>query len=145
MRDFDYSQVPTGWALCFQADCPQASDCLRHHAARLMPKGVMKHMSVTPNARGTDGCRLFVADKPVLMARGMTHITKGYNPWEARDINAQLYECFGSRAQFYRYRQGQRPIPPEKQQQVADIFRRLGHDKAPVFDHLEEEFYFPTE
>ena len=100
MKDLTYSEVPFNWALCFQSDCQQASTCLRHHAARLIPKSVTKHVAVTPSARKADGCRMFVADEPVQVAYGMNQITEGYNPWAARDIHARLYECFGSRAHF---------------------------------------------
>lgn len=143
MKDLIYSDVPSDWALCFQTSCPLADTCLRHHAATLLPADVRHHNAVCPQARTADACSMYVSDTPVQIAIGMTHITDGYNPWDARDIKQQLFECFGSRTHYYRYRNGEYPIPPAKQQEVADIFRRLGHTKPPVFDHLKEAYYFP--
>lgn len=142
MTTLRYSDIPDQWALCMQADCPMASRCLRYHAASVLPKHVRQHVMVLPSARTADGCKSFVADQPQQVAYGMSRITEGMNPWLARDVHADLFELFGSRATFYRKSYGS-PIAPDMQERVAAVLRSHGVSAPPRFDRVEEAYYFP--
>jgi len=76
----------------------------------------------------------------VRMARGMRHLLPPLGYEEGIALRRQLYEIFGSKSQYYRYRDGLWPIPPSKQKRVADLFRQFGLEGEPKFDAYTEGF-----
>ena len=143
MKQLNYEDVPRNWAICFHAECPIADKCLRRHAATLAPEGLSHHECVLPAARQDDGCTMYVPDEPVAIARGMTHIFKGVASFDVPRLRKMLEACFGSRAQYYRYRAGRFEITPEQQALVAAAFRKMGYTEPPVFDHTSVRYFFP--
>lgn len=143
MKELSYSDVPRNWAVCFQSDCPLAANCLRHHAAQLLPADVLVHHTVLPTARTADGCRLFVEDAPAVIARGMKRLFDGLESWQAQKLRKSVIACFGSRAQFYRYRDGHYPLTPEQMGRIQRIFRQFDENREPQFDNVTESYYFP--
>ena len=144
MKDLIFDDVPRNWAICFQTDCPLAVKCLRYHAATLAPATLTQHTTVLPATRTDAGCSLFVADEPVVVARGMTRIFDGVKSWDVPRLRNALEACFGSRAQYYRYRSGRYDITPAQQARVAEIFRKNGYAQPPVFDQTSVRYYFNT-
>ena len=170
MNDLTFTDFPLNWALCFQADCPLASRCLRYRGGTLLPAGKPAWMAVNPKLRKSDDCKLFVADEPVRMAYGMKGLDNDLNVIEAQQLHEALYDFFGSRSRYYRFRncRDDRPtsvsgldntdvtfaadaraarntfgITPQQQAAIADIFRRLGLKGEPQFDYYEWQYYFP--
>ena len=143
MKEISYSDVPRNWAVCFQADCPLAANCLRHHAAQLVPSNVLTRHTVLPTARTADGCRLFVEDAPVCIARGMTRLFDGLESWQAQKLRKSVIACFGCRAHYYRYRNGRYPITPEQVSRIQRIFQQFDKNCKPRFDEVTESYYFP--
>lgn len=84
-----------------------------------------------------------MADKPVVVARGMTRIFDGVKAYDVPRLRDALEGCFGSRAQYYRYRAGRYEITPQQQERVADIFRTLGYTQPPKYDHTSLRYFFP--
>lgn len=142
-KSLQFSDVPHNWAICYQHDCPLADTCLRHHAAMLAPANLMYHVSVLPGARTAEGCTLFVADKPVVLARGMKRMFPTAEPWKDPVLRKGLEGIFGCHAQYYRYRSGRFLITPEQQARVAALFRKHGINSTPRYDQTEELYYFP--
>ncbi len=137
-----FSDVPTNWPICFQADCPLAANCLRHHAAQLAPADLRHHECVLPGARTADGCHSFVEDKPVRLARGMKRLLPRITSEEGMALRQQLYNLFGSTSQFYRYRRGRWPIPPALQARVVALLHKYGYKTDQPFDEYTEGYYF---
>jgi hypothetical protein len=142
MKELNYSDIPHTWAVCFQNDCPMAQQCLRYHAAQLLPADQKTHNTVLQTARNDESCQLYVADQPVKVAYGMTKLFSGLKPWVASDLRHQVEVVFGSLAQYYRYRGGRYPISPKQQALIADIFARNGLPTTLNFDRIEEKYYF---
>lgn len=140
-----FADIPHDWAICYQHDCPLAGECLRHHAAVVAPDNLRYHNTVLHAARTDEGCTLFAEDKPVRIARGMTAMFPTEKPWLDAQLRAELQCLFGSRAQYYRYREGRFPISPEQQQRVADIFRTHGIEREPRYDQTVLQYYFPRQ
>lgn len=170
MNNLSFNDLPFGWALCFQSDCPLAGRCLRHRGGTLLPEGTLACRTVNPHLRTADGCKLFVAAEPVQMAYGMTGLDHSLNVIEAKELHEALYDYFGSRSRYYRFRncRDDRPrsvsgispvaeaeadevgatrhtfgISPQQQADIAAIFRRLGLKGEPRFDHYEARYFFP--
>ena len=138
----NFSDIPSKWPICLQADCPLATTCLRHHAAQLAPAELRHHECVLPGARTADGCHSFVEDKPVRLARGMTCLLPRITTEEGMALRQQLYALFGSTSQFYRYRRGRWLISPRLQARVEALFRKHGYKTDKLFDEYTEGYYF---
>ena len=143
MKDLNYADAPYNWALCFQNECPLHGTCLRYAVGQLMPANVTHHETVLPTARNAQGCCHYVETKRVVMARGMTHLFDGLSRWEAEELRKRVKACFGSHMQYYRYRNGVYPIPPEMQARIVRIFNDFKAGLLPRFDSTTEAFYFP--
>lgn len=139
----NYSLAPNDWAICFQNECPMADACLRHAIGRLAPADLTHHTIVLPAARQGDHCTLFVSKEPVLVARGMQHLLPSMPAELKSRVLRGLYDIFGSRAQYYRYREGRYPITPEQQHRVTSLFRSCGIRQEPVFDTTSWGYVFP--
>ncbi|MBQ9294822.1 MAG: hypothetical protein IJ219_07855 [Bacteroidaceae bacterium] len=143
MKPLSYSDAPTDWAVCLQDDCPLAQNCLRRTIGRMMPEGTLQHAIVLPAAREGDRCRLFAQAEPVQIAHGMSHLLDGLPSGLASTLRHRLYDIFGSKPQFYRFREGRYAISPEQQARVAALFTEYGITAKPQYDSTTEEFYFP--
>ena len=137
-----FSDIPQQWAICYQTDCPLASTCLRHHAATLVPADLLHHECVLPGARSTDTCLCFVEDRPMRLAYGMKRLLNGMTYEQGMALRSRLYDIFGSRSQFYRYREGRWPISPSQQARVAALFRESGLNGEPEFDAYATGYCF---
>ena len=143
-KPLSFSDVPHNWPICFQNECPLSAHCLRRRVAELAPEGLMYHACVLPAAHVGETCRLYVEAQPVGMAHGMTRLFADVKPWDLQALRHSIIGIFGSRAQFYRYRDGRYDITPEQQARVAAAFRHHGYTQPPVFDSMTEQYYFPA-
>ena len=159
MKELTFSDIPHNWAICYDAACPLAKQCLRHHAAMLAPDTLLEHNTVLSAARlsaqdstaeeqqqteADHVCRAYVADEPVTLAYGMRNLFNDIHPFEVRGLRQQVQAVFGEKSHYYRYREGRYPITPKQQTRVADIFLRHGYTKAIKFDRYEVQYYFPS-
>ena len=90
MNHLSYSDAPHNWAICFQDECPLAATCLRHAVALLAPDGLTHHHTVLPAAREAAPCRLYVEARPVVIARGMTHIFDDVRPADVPALRERM-------------------------------------------------------
>lgn len=143
MQDLTYSLAPQDWAICFQHDCLLSDNCLRHAIAQLAPPGLTHHTTVLPAARQDDHCRLFATKEPVRIARGMKRLLVSRSTGLASTIRKGLFDIFGSRSQYYRYRDGEYDISPEQQARVISHLQIFGYQNDEPFDNYNEQYYFP--
>lgn len=138
-----YSLAPHDWAICFQHDCPLAANCLRHAVALLAPADLKKHVTVLPAARQDGSCSLFATAEPQRIARGMKQLLVPGSHGASSDVRHALFNIFGSRSQYYRYRDGDYEISPELQKRVLRLLRRHGYKGQEPFDTYTTQFFFP--
>jgi hypothetical protein len=72
-------------------------------------------------------------------ARGMMHFYDEMTSRQERAIRRRLINAY-SRKPYYEYRNGDRPISPEMQQNIARICREEGYTAEPHYDSWEEDF-----
>ena len=144
MKEAQFSDVPRDWAVCLDEDCPLATTCQRRMFGRLIPADMVEHNVVLPGAWRGDKCQRYVEARPVRIVWGMTKLFAGVKWWEAQEMRWEIMnDIFGGRSQFYRYRRGRWPIPPERQEEIRAVFRRYGYEQEPRYDRVEETYYFP--
>lgn len=144
MQTTDFSLAPKDWAICFQNDCPLKEACLRYTFGQLAPTSLTHHATVLPAARQGDDCRLFATNRPVSVARGMHGLLAGVRAGDAAEMRQRLFDIFGSRSHFYRYRQGDYDITPRQQALVESLFRSFGYQHQVHYDHVTRKVCFPN-
>lgn len=139
-----FDEAPQKWAVCLQEDCPMAATCQRKLFGQLMPADTEEHNIVLPVARnGGNRCTKYVETRTYTMAWGMMHLFDEVKDYEKTPIRQKVMELFGNRMQFYRYRRALRPVDPDMQQRIAEVFRNFGYTQPLQFDRTTEEFLFP--
>ena len=141
-KDFDFKQVPYGWAMCYVAACPRKDECLRYQVYLSSPKFCTMNNCVMPNALLKKTCPHFHPISKMRVAVGFRHI---FNKVLANDIAAmrsELAAFLGCRATFYRYRRGDQPLNLRQQKWIQEMFRRYGYTDEVTFDKYEDVYVF---
>jgi hypothetical protein len=145
MNDIDFKEIPKDWALCQNGNCPKAGECLRHLACVQAPACVKKWECVLPSAINEEECHFFQSAEKVTMARGLNSIYRDVDSKKVRsDIRLKLTALFGSKGTYYRYKDGERTMTPQMQQQVADIVHLCAPTAEVSFDETFETYDFST-
>lgn len=140
-KDFDFKQVPYGWAMCYVEACPRKDECLRYQVYLSLP-GCMVNKCVMPAALRQPSCPHFRPIRKMRVAIGFQHI---FNKVLASDIaimRAELAAFLGCRATFYRYRRGDQPLNPRQQKWIQEMFRRHGYTDEVTFDQYKDVYVF---
>ena len=136
------SDVPKKYAVCFNRHCPRAGECLRHLCYTLLPATQLEHPCVLPQAWDGGECSQFAEAHPVQLAWGMSRLFTDVPSWKATAIRHELKHLFGSKPTYFRYRRGEFLITPQRQREIADIFRRYGYTTPRCYDHVLQGYYF---
>ena len=134
--------VPKGYAVCYNNQCPRNKECLRYLCYTVLPESEDVCPAVLPQAWQGDECRKFVEARPVQLAWGMKRLFKDVPSWQSPVIRHELMDLFGSRTTYFRYRRGEFLITPKQQEQVAEIFQRYGITAPRCYDHTLQTYYF---
>ena len=141
----DFEKIPDWWPLCSNGACEQRESCLRWKAWQEVPAKTEKWLCLTPSAWQDASCRHYAKAEKVRMARGFHKLMDRLKNREHRyQIRIKLTDYLGSKGTYYRYKDGERPISPEQQQWIADLFAKYGYDSNIGFDAYEDEFRFET-
>jgi hypothetical protein len=139
--NIDFNKIPSWWPLCPNAGCPQAADCLRHQALLQAPASVTHWPCLMPSAYNGTPCDYFIQARTVRLARGFADLMRGIRSRDTRhNTRMALTAYFGSRGSYYRYRDGERPLSPQQEQEVTAILRRNGITDEEPFDEYFDTF-----
>ena len=141
-NDFDFSQVPFNWPLCYLSQCPRHEECLRYEAHRHAPKQVTTHPCVMPTALEHDRCPHFHPIRKVRAAKGFRYIVSELKEKDLYPIRVEMTAYLGSRATYYRYKNGQLLLTPSQQERIAKILQRHGYTNEVRFDGYREIYQF---
>ena len=141
-KDFNFSQVPRSWALCYVSECPRKEDCLRYQACLAAPPIKYFGKCVMPNALVQKECPMFRPIQKTQVALGFRHIFNDVKANDVAQMRAELAAYLGCVATFYRYRNGERPLNPRQQQWIKDMFRRHGYSDDVPFDEVKDVYLF---
>ena len=135
-KEPQYETMPEHYLLCFNDECALADECLHRLAAR---SGRQKDEVVTAvNSVRCSGksCRYYKPNKVSTMAYGMKDSFHDVKADDIASLRNTLINHFG-RGSYYLRRNGLRPITPEEQQYISNVFRQFGYEVK--FDRMEEE------
>jgi hypothetical protein len=140
---FYYEKIPDWWALCPNRDCEMAATCLRHQVCMQVPQKYKLWTCVLPNAIEDGKCRFYQKAEKVTMAQGIAAVYKNVQSREARSlIRYALTAHLGSKGTYYRYKNGERLINPQMQQEIIDIVHRYAPGVEVSFDKTFEDYDF---
>ena len=107
------------------------------------PIGVKKWCCVLPTALSEGRCDFFVKAEKVRMASGLNDLL-GLMPSkkERSLLRLRLTDFFGSKGTYYRYKDGERLMNPQLQQQVLTIVQQYVPEAADCFDETFEAYDF---
>ena len=112
-EELNFSEVPLGYSVCLNQQCPKADTCLRRQAEINMPDSVT-HWS-------------FISLKHLAAHKQMLEI-----------VGRLIYSF--KRRTYYRVRKGERPLSPDEQQIVRDILKKHGVNEPWEFDSYYDSY-----
>lgn len=133
--------VPYNFARCFNAQCPQATKCLRHIAAHYNGTDHLYITSLNPMRYPADGnqCECFKAAVKVHVAWGLKQLLERVPYEDAIGIRSQLIGHYGKTG-YYRLYRGERGIMPKDQAYIKQLFINKGIKEEPAYHHTTEEY-----
>ena len=100
-------------------------------------------MCVLPNAMEEGKCCFYQKAEKVTMAQGITSIYKNVKSRDAcSKIRYALTGYLGSKGTYYRYKDSERLINPQLQQEMIDIVHQYAPDMEVHFDKTFEDYDF---
>jgi len=139
----NWEEVPEGWALCFNSECPRHESCLRWLAAQQAPQELTVARCVTPLAQQGGKCRHFATTEKLRYARGFSKIYDKVAKKDYTPMRKQMTEMLSGKRYYYEYMRGERRLSPEQQLRIQQLFAEKGYADSVQFDHYEENFTFP--
>jgi len=141
--EYNFSNMPLSWQVCFLSECPVKEQCLRQLAAQHLDKRRDFGPAVYPTMEiGEKGCRLFATGKPKRMAWGFSNLFAEVKSKDETGLRNSLKQYLGGHGSYYRYNRGERLLTPEQQTWIINLFRRYGYVEPLTFDHFAELYDF---
>ena len=133
--------MPKTFKLCVKADCPYASECLRHVALSLAAPDMQSISIINPAYLATvEGeCPVFHSAIPVRYAQGFVAMLSTLTVAQANALRVKLESHFGH-SLYFRLRSGKRLIDPASQAYIRQIMTELGVASLPDFDAYVEAY-----
>lgn len=134
-RDFEYQDVPAGYQLCFNTQCPMRETCLRWNAGGKVPADKKWGPAIYPTALEADGtCRYFHKMESKRMAWGFDKLFYNVLARDDRPLRRALKQLLGGKTPYYRYNRGDKLLTPEQQSAVIQLFQSMGYTRDLEFD-----------
>lgn len=140
-EELNFPEVPLGYSVCLNQQCPKASTCLRRQAEINMPDSVthwsfisLKHLAAIEGE-----CRYYRPCQKIRLAKGFIGILNKLPHKQMLEIVGRLIYSFKRRT-YYRVRKGERPLSPDEQQIVRDILKRYGVNESWEFDSYYDSY-----
>lgn len=131
------SIVYYGMAYCFNDACPKAERCFRHIAAQFKDATVKSGNAIYPDALHDGKCDYFIRPRIINAAWGFNGLYHNVRQQDVATLRSQITSLLGGKTSYYRIFRGEKLLTPEKQQEIARLFKAYGYP-TPRFDHYKE-------
>ena len=139
MSEINHSGRPKDYAVCFRKDCPLAQSCLRQLTANEPCQDERYIRLVNPYLvkDDTGNCPFYRSNKMVRVAYGIANIFDNL-PYSKHDYIFHCVQgCFG-KSTYYRVYHKQRPIWPNEQEYIQQVFARNGITEPVQFEEYRD-------
>ncbi len=135
-----FSKIPSTFVYCTNDDCVRKESCLRHLAFAYAPANQRVISILNKAALCDEGeCHEYLSNQPVIVAYGWGKLYDGIDFNMAKTIKKELQNHFG-RLNYYRYGRKEKPLWPEDQKYVKNLFVSHGIEKEPEYEYFEKQF-----
>ncbi|MCD8269753.1 MAG: DUF6078 family protein [Parabacteroides sp.] len=140
-QTFEPGNVPQGYPLCLNRECPHASTCLKQLAEQAMPDDKKYWNIISPRYQAAQQgeCSDYRPDKKIYYAQGFMNILGELTVNQYNSVVLGLIRMFGKRS-YYRVRKGERLLSPAEQKKVQNLFKRNGVEQPWEFDAYIEDY-----
>ena len=142
IASFDFSDVPSWYALCTNSGCPMCGDCLRYLAASYAPETKETAYCVMPSVMKGEKCRWLDRKSVVLHALGFSKLFDHVKKCDFTRMRKMLTDYLHGNKMYYQYMRGERPLSPAQQQWIRDFMASQGYPDDVVFDGYKEVYVF---
>lgn len=134
-REFEFKDVPAGYQICFNAECPMREACLRWKAGQKVTAEKKWGPAIYPTALEADGtCQYFHKMEPKRMAWGFDQLFYNVLARDDKSLRTDLKKYLGGKTPYYRYHRGDKLLTPEQQAWIIRRFESAGYTKDLEFD-----------
>ena len=134
----EYTSLPKDYPVCEHSSCPMAATCLHQTAYSTLMEHAEYLRLINPTRCSKDeACTYYRDKKPVIFARGFTNFQKRMYPQQYDKFMTTLILHFG-RNQYFKRRRGDILLPPEEQEVIRLMLKKVGADSKMDFDKYEE-------
>lgn len=140
--EFDYSQVPSWYAICHNENCPLRQDCLRYLAGSNAPQNLEMALCVMPSMAKDGHCRLYDKKTVVVMAAGFTTLYDQVLKSDYTHMRKAITKYLHGAKMYYEYKDGRRALNPEQQRWIRDFVAKMGYDFEVKYDRFFEAYVF---
>ena len=134
-------QQASHYVLCYNGQCSRHEHCLHYTNYALEADRVVTIINPHRPDVVADQCTDFQSDAKRRMARGLMKFYENIPEPKAKAIRADLIATF-NKTLYFKWRNGEKPITPEQQTQIASICRAHGWIESPVYDAYYDEYQF---
>ena len=144
-KKFSFRDVPEGYQLCFNGQCPRRDDCIRFLAGQHVPATMMSGPAVYPNALTSDVCPYFKQTRVIHGAWGFRNLYKDVEKPHAQILKAKVVNFLGGPVASYGYMHGDKLLTPEQQGAIQGFFNEMGYTHTIVFEGYSIMYDFSDE
>ena len=118
-------QQASHYVLCYNSACSRHEHCLHYILTGYAPEAAPVVTIVNPRRPDVlaDQCTDYQSDAKRRMARGLTKFYDNIPQPKAKAIRSDLIATF-NKTLYFKWRNGEKPITPEQQTQIASICRK---------------------
>lgn len=135
-------QMPAGYMVCFQQDCPLHDSCMRFVAGQNLPDDRQMGNAVFPAARQGDQCRYYHKYRVFNGAAGFNTLFNNVLARHSVQLRQAIKDHLGGNGTYYLYHNGKKWLTPEQQDWILSLFRRYGYTEDLSFDQYQQMFDF---
>ncbi|MBP3247387.1 MAG: hypothetical protein IJQ64_10360 [Prevotella sp.] len=140
--EFDFTTVPSWYALCTNNACPLKADCLRYVAAQHAPSNLETATCVMPQTLHNDQCHWY--DKPTIevWAAGFSHLYDKVLKKDYTVMRKDITKFLHGAKLYYEYKRGERALSSGQQQWIRNYVKSRGYEWEVEFDSYFEAYIF---
>lgn len=137
------TNIPSGYALCFNETCQLREKCLHYQAYLLQPKERLSGPAILPSAWKSGECQRYCEEKLIKKAWGFCNIYKNVPYYQKAEARRKVMNYFSSgNGPYYRYHHGENKLSPRQQEDIFQILAKYGSTDGLAFDHYEMDYDF---
>ncbi|SFG21218.1 DUF6078 family protein [Prevotella sp. KH2C16] len=128
---------PKSWKHCFNENCKQKENCLRHLTGAALPDDKLCGMAVYPTACKGGACPFFRETRTINGAWGFANLFRNVREKDHAELRRRMKEYLGSNGTYYKYEHGTLLLTPDQQAWIIALFREFGYEEGLAFEHYE--------